>query len=469
MEYSMSMNMQGGAGRKTVFLFIGSRSYMSDLLQTRYVEYLSSTYRVVVFLKDLDGIDDPDTEYYKNENITYIILPLPDRRWRMLFEVYLRNELIQNFNWDNAVAWRNRRATDKKRLFLRRIGRLLPNTLFSPKRMLWLEALYIPEYRQFKHYVKKYQPSLILTPTPGIQPYHTHAVLCARKARIPSVAINFSWDNLTSIPRHIRATDYLICWNEWIKGRAIDLHGYDDAHVFVAGTPRFDHYFLPSPHELDRKTFLSRKGLDPNRKTILAASRRYSSFSFDFIRAFLNWQEENHFGEKLNLLVRVHPLDPIDLYKEFFNMPNVRIEYGSQELKQSQTKGGHKVEMDAEDMANMKDTLKYADVCVNIASTVSIEACIFDMPVINSGFADEFSEILNFPHYKPVVESGAVRVAKNMDEVAQYIMMYLKDRSIDRENRKKIVDLLIKPTDGYSYKRNVDFLNEIIGRESSIT
>ena len=72
--------------------------------------------------------------------------------------------------------------------------------------------------------------------------------------------------------------------------------------------------------------------------------------------------------------------------------------------------------------------------------------------------------ILDFLHYKPVVEKGAVRVADTMEEVKDLISMYLKDPRIDMEGRKAIVDMLIKPTDGYSYKRSVDFLASILDR-----
>lgn len=450
--------------QKTIFLFLASRIYMSDLLHTDYIKYLSGKYKVIVFLLEQEGITDPDKQYFKNENITYIKMNLPKSRFWMLFGVYLRNELIHKFDSNPAVKWRNRRVGDRKRLLLRKIAKFLPD--FSPNFIFKLETMLVPGYKKFSEYVKKCNPSLVLTAAPGLNDFDTYAILCARRAKISSVAIDTSWDNLTSSPRHIRHVDYFILWNRWMKEMAKDLHGYNESHLFVSGAVRFDHYFRRSDFEVDRETFLKSKGLDPNNKTIFFAARNYGGFYEKFMKAFIQWQKENFFGQKLNLFVRIHPLDSMEPYQEYTDVKNIHIERGG-ELKQDDKKGGHKVEMNERDFINTKHTLKYCDLCVSIASTMSLEAMIFGKPVINIGFAEEFSSILNFPHYRPVIENGAVKVAYNLDELKKYISLYLNNPDIDKENRKKIIEMLVKPTDGFSYKKNVDFLETILNNKQS--
>ena len=39
-----------------------------------------------------------------------------------------------------------------------------------------------------------------------------------------------------------------------------------------------------------------------------------------------------------------------------------------------------------ENQKHLGDTLYHADVVVNVASTITIEACIFDTPVVNINF-----------------------------------------------------------------------------------
>jgi hypothetical protein len=60
------------------------------------------------------------------------------------------------------------------------------------------------------------------------------------------------------------------------------------------------------------------------------------------------------------------------------------------------------------------------------------------------------------------VESGAVRVSKTEEDLAKFINVYLKNPELDHEGREKIVRDYVEFTDGLSYKRSVDFLEEII-------
>jgi hypothetical protein len=39
--------------------------------------------------------------------------------------------------------------------------------------------------------------------------------------------------------------------------------------------------------------------------------------------------------------------------------------------------------------------------------------------------------------------------------------MYLESPALDSENRRKIVEKYVQFTDGFSYKRSVDFIEEI--------
>ena len=47
---------------------------------------------------------------------------------------------------------------------------------------------------------------------------------------------------------------------------------------------------------------------------------------------------------------------------------------------------GLAIDVMPENQKHLGDTLHHADVVVNVASTISIEACIFDTPVVNINF-----------------------------------------------------------------------------------
>ncbi|MBL7045402.1 MAG: CDP-glycerol glycerophosphotransferase family protein [Parcubacteria group bacterium] len=451
--------------RKTIFLFLGIRSHVSDLLRTGYIKYLSEKYHVVVFIKDFEGVGDPNKEYYKTENITYITLPNLEGRFWVYFDMYFRSEFIHIFDDNPAVKWRNERTDNKARLFFRALSNLFHKSFFKPKFFFNLEKLFLPEYGEFKRYIKMYNPSLILTATPGIFTYDAYAILAASKSGIPSVAVDPSLDNLTVYPRHVRPSDYIISWNKMNEDQAIRYHGYNKEHLFLSGVIRFDQYYNNSSEELSREEFLRSKGLDPKRKTVLYAAKTYGEFYKNFIRNFIKWQNDGSFHEPVNLFVRLHPLDSMAGFEEFVGVPNVHIERASTKLLQSDISKGQKVEMDEHDLVNTKDTIRHSDLCVTITSTFTIESFVFDKPVVIASTSDGRTAGFKFLHNQPYFENNAVKVGRTHEEILKYINMYLKDPSLDRGGRKKVLKYMVSPTDGNSYKRSVDFLSEILEKE----
>ena len=141
--------------------------------------------------------------------------------------------------------------------------------------------------------------------------------------------------------------------------------------------------------------------------------------------------------------------------REFFYVPDLCVESAGRSV-------GKVVEMSYQDLLNLKHSLKYSDLNINYASTISIEACIFDKPVINIGFIDRFKLAYEFNHYRPIYESGAVRLAKTDDELADLINIYLEKPVLDREARDGVVKKYIGFTDGLSYKRSVETLEKIL-------
>lgn len=438
---------------KTVFLFIFHRGYISDLLKGEYIKYLSVKYKVIVFL------EESNESYYKSKNITYVKFPLKTGRFWFIFDGILRPFLIRRFDEQPGVQFRFAlySKNDWRKNILRRISLLLPKNFSSPKLFFGLEKIFAPQSSLFKKYLQKYQPSIVITPTPGLSFMEAWAILCAKKFNIPSVCVNFSWDNLTTYPRSIRKTDYMICWNEIIKKEAIDFHNYSENSVFASGIMRYDHFFKEDGDKMTREEFLKSKNLDPGKKTILVATA--TDPDPDLHKKIIRTIKDLD----VNILVRVHPLERIKTYEEFMNDKNICVELAGTS-KQEDSQRGWQIEMEEKDRLNVKRIFKYCDVNINRSSTISLDSLIFDMPVINLDFGNRKVPIVSFTHYRPLIEEGAARLAHNLDEVKKYALMYLENPSIDKENRKKIVDKIIGFTDGLSYKRNVDFLNEILDK-----
>ncbi|MFA5838562.1 MAG: CDP-glycerol glycerophosphotransferase family protein [Candidatus Paceibacterota bacterium] len=454
---------------KTIFLFIYHHSHISDLLNTKYIEYLSSKYKIVVILPKREGETSAKSgNYFKNNNIEYEEYSMVNVKWWYRFKL-LRASCVRKFDYllHSKINYTRNKSKDERRIVLRIISRLLPMKFTDPKVFTFLEKIFTKKSKQFDEYVKKYKPSLILTATPGFTFFEAEVIILAKKAKIPTTAINFTWDNLTSNGKLIRKTDYLIVWNNIIKKEAKDFHNYPLENVFISGSLRFDCYFEKMNGELKKEEFLKSKNLDPKLKTIFIATMSQNNYPAhtELIEDILKFRDEKKIKENVNIFVRVHPKDSVSLYEHLIdkNIKNFHIEIAGTQIKKDGAKG-QKIQMDEEDILNLKNTLMNIDISINPFSTMSLESMIFDKPVINIGLIKEYRPALYYLHYKPLLDAKSVRVAFDKRQLVKHINAYLENPKLDSDNRKKIVNDFVCFTDGLSYKRNVDFLDEILKR-----
>ena len=126
-------------------------------------------------------------------------------------------------------------------------------------------------------------------------------------------------------------------------------------------------------------------------------------------------------------------------------------------------------ELSLDDARLLGGLLKHCDVLVNVFSTTTLEAFLLDRPVVmalpdpNMGEYDRISQAdprrwNAFAHLKPLVDSGAARVARSHDELVEQVRAYLADPSLDRERRRQMADLECGPMDGHAGERTARLL-----------
>lgn len=446
-----------------VFLFIPHFVFSSDLLQTNYIKYLSEKYKVVVFspifkLNSASG-------YYQSPNVKYIAWDAEHPNLWLLFNKTLRLALIREF--DNLEYHKLREKTQLnmnwQRKFLKFVAKLIPKPFTRADFFTWLENFLLPNSKVFKKYLDEYKPSLLITATPGFNGVEAEAILLARRNGLKTVATNFSWDNLFNTAKQIRKTDYLITWNSMVKKAALEIHDYSEKNVFVSGVIRFDHHFSgKSKNEKERKEFLAEKGLDPSLQTILYTTvpPQIYPFQVEFLDNLIRLRGAGTLGQNFNVIVRLHPRDDFQYYEKFLNLKNVHVENAGK-LKSLRGAQLHKVEMDIEDLDNLRKTFLYSDLAVNFRSSITLETSIYDLPTINLAY-NGYELYYQMDHYIPILERGVVRLAHDEEEFVKIAKDYLKNPSLDSENRAKLAQEYVPFQDGFSYKRAVDFLDLIL-------
>jgi CDP-glycerol:poly(glycerophosphate) glycerophosphotransferase len=292
---------------------------------------------------------------------------------------------------------------------------------------------------------EKHQPVMLVTSNPGLILAEVPLLRTAVRRRVWSVAIDPSWDNFTNKLLPIRQVNRLIVWNDLMKAQAVEFHGYEASAIRVVGTPQWDRYFRDGV-TISREAYCQRIGADPNRAliTLTTTPRPLYPHHDHVLRVLVHAIRSGRFPRAAQILVRLHPRDERTHYAEFESVPEVMLEKPFRETVRAGD--GLAVDVTADSQQHLADTLRHSDVIVNVASTIAIEAAIFDTPIVNiafdgeqdSPFAQSARRYYRFTHYVNITRHGAARVASTPDELVAAIGRYLADRSLDAEARRRV-------------------------------
>jgi hypothetical protein len=296
------------------------------------------------------------------------------------------------------------------------------------------------------------------------------AVQAAQWLGIPTATFIFSWDNLTSQGRIILPYDYFLVWNELLKNQLLEMYDWiKPENVFVTGTPQFDFHFRPEFY-VSRKEFCSQIGADPNRPIVFYATGMPNHMPGEpaIVEDIADALIEYPASERPQLLVRVYAKDRTGRFDELrFRRPEILFPEVAWEPQWLTPK--------YEDSYALVNTLRHCAVGINVASTVSLELCMFDKPVINVGYNPpevensvlSYSDYYAFDHYKPVVDSGAVRVAKSKAEMRVLLEESLSNPGAGSSDRKHLIEKMFGNTlDGKSANRVAEVLTNLAGSQN---
>ncbi|MCY2687866.1 hypothetical protein [Salinimicrobium sp. TH3] len=292
-------------------------------------------------------------------------------------------------------------------------------------------------------------------------PYVVPMVVAANELEIGTGSFIFSWDNLASKGRMAANFDHYLVWSDLMKNEL--LYFYPETavqNVKVVGTPQFEPYILDR-YKTIKEDFYYRFALDPVLKTICYSCGDISTSRNDelYIGTIAAAIEKGEILESVNLLVRTSPAEEIDRFENLkqrfpfisWNYPNWAVsrkdhpEIWSQRVPSEQ------------DLKDLSAILQFSHIGINMCSTMSLDFMIFDKPVINPVFGNEENGLyndqrfLNYDHYKKVVESGAVKIAKDKEELMFDINFYLSNPGSDTKERRELLNLEIgMPLEGTS-------------------
>ncbi len=416
-------------------------------------------------------IDDTLRERYGE------IYPLEeyDERWLVRFQREIIDISHNRWLWSRAARERSR-LRDSEAVTVgqksKRAAKKLIGYPFATRTGLSLleraertSSRWLRTTRRYESLFKKLKPSLVFNGSHIHSRNAIQAVQAAQWLGIPTATFIFSWDNLTSQGRITMPYDYFLVWSEPLKRQLLEMYDWvNEDHVFVTGTPQFDFHFRPEFY-LDRDEYCRQIGADPERPIVFYATGMANHMPgepeiVEHIADMLETMEA-----KPQLMVRVYPKDQTGRFDELKKRrPDILFPEVAWEAAWLTPK--------AEDSYALVNALRHCALGINVASTVSLELCMFDKPVINVGYNPEsvgadvlsYADYYEFDHFKPVVESGAVEVARSREEMASLIASALAEPGARSAERSKLVEDMFGSTlDGNSGKRVAQVLLQLAG------
>lgn len=297
------------------------------------------------------------------------------------------------------------------------------------------------------------RPDVVITTGP-FQFEQPAVIAAAKNIGIPTLALIPSWDNLSTKNRMVFKYDGYLVWSEQTKQ---ELHHFypQSRHVpvYVMGAPQFDTFFQPQFIQ-SREAFCATQGLKPSLPIIV-----YAVGSPNFL-------QEHHgavyLAEKIvrgdlgdvQMIVRPHPIHDNGQMRKLLDRfaPSVILqqtaEAGTPLNARSQDKEG---------ITEWVNTFRHADVVVNLSSTVTVDAAIFDRPIVNLDYDPEpgqpnqaLVKDVNhvWTHFKPIAESGGVWLVNNEEEMVKAVKTYLVRPELHRDKRRWIAEYVCGYLDG---------------------
>lgn len=306
-------------------------------------------------------------------------------------------------------------------------------------------------------------PDLVVS-TSCVVPDEAAYLLAAQELGIPTLGCILSFDNLTS--RGILPLfDHYAVWSARMGAELLRLYpDRDPRHVHVTGTPQFD---LHRREDLrwSRAATLGRLGLDPSDRYLVYAANcaTFTPTEPELVRAFLQRCTDHPVLGAHRLVVRPHPGDDRARWSGLAG--------SDRRLVMSWPRSDDGRFSSEEAQARLVSTLAHAGACLNMASTMSLDAAVLDTPVVCVAFALPKGSLEDWlaaacyttTHYAPIAASGGVGIARSLDALVAESAAAVISPERDRAARARLVADVCGPTDGGAAARIAALVRSLVG------
>ena len=241
------------------------------------------------------------------------------------------------------------------------------------------------------------------------------------KENIKTLAMVISWDNLTTKGLINADHDYIVVWNKFMAEEYqtfYQIFKLDHQKICITGIPRFDPYFLENPGESGKTAYRQKFQFKQDEKMILFATSAAKHFP-DQVDIVRHLSEYARIRTQTKIIVRCHPGDRFEKYQVFETDQNIRITCPENLADQDSSIPALNT------LSSLCEVLMYTDICIQIASTMRLDAAACNKPIISIAYDGDKSQpysksirrFYDYDHQLPLNELNIDRMVFNKQEL----------------------------------------------------
>lgn len=244
---------------------------------------------------------------------------------------------------------------------------------------------------------------------------------------IPTTTVIYSWDNIPKARLALKANNYLV-WSEYMKKELILLYPeIPSEKIIVTGTPQFEFYKNPD-NIINKEAFFTHYGLDVSKKLICFSGDdiRTSPYDPEYLNDVATEITKAGLDASYQIIFRRCPVDVSGRYDWVVEkFPKLIIEIPP--LWNYNSKKWTAVYPTIEDVKLLVSLAYYANVVINVGSTMAFDFGMFNKPCVYINYdhiKDQYwsvDTIYKYQHFRSMPSQKAVYWFNNKTEIPEVI------------------------------------------------
>jgi len=187
--------------------------------------------------------------------------------------------------------------------------------------------------------------------------------------------------------------------------------------IFISGLPHFDPYVNVA--RAQKNDFFNRVGIGQKKRVLFYApwGAKFLDTDWQFLTVLNEAIENGKLPSDLHILVRLPPGDGM-VFEKLKNATHITTDIPGVQFGDLPRKAN---EMSFDDLLHLANSLFYSSVVVTPPSTIVIDACALDKPVVlmaydgdkEKGYYEGVKHYYDFCHISNLVSAGGAPLAKN--------------------------------------------------------